>query len=237
MLANSPPPHLERLQKLFIKLLFCEPTRVAYCQSPHQVLTQYELSPDYQKTLPDPNSKNFKVEANGRRMRVFREIFGQFPKTIEMLDKTLAESGGAGQGPDFNAFLSSDAFMDPEWALPTPDGSGPGYDSISKFYFWIRDVCGLSEPNALVPLRTTVNAEFAAHLVNLSKTQCDPFYNLFSKGVTWRDTPGASPPWFVVTDQLQLGRIVNPSEYLPYGDLPDLDDVAPTGLSTDPNIR
>jgi hypothetical protein len=240
-LERSPPPHLERLQKLFIKLLFCEPTRAAYCQSPRQVLSQYDLSPDYQKSLPDPNSEKFKVEAHGRRMRVFRETFGQFPKTIEMLDKNLAETDGAGPvgggGPDFNTFLSSDAFTDPAWGLPAPDGSGPGYENVSKFYFWIRDVCGLSQPNAPIPLRTTANSEFAVHLINVSKTRSDPFYAQFSNGVTWRENPGASPPWYVVTDQLQFGRIISPPAFIPYGGWPDMDALSPAGASTTPNIR
>jgi len=237
LLAKSPPPHLERLQKLFVKLLFCEPTRAAYCQSPRNVLSQYELSPDYQKSLPDPNSEKFKVEAHGRRMRVFRETFGQFSKTIEMLDNALAESGGTGPGPDFNAFLSSDAFTDPGSGLPAPDGSGPGYDCIGKFYFWIRDVCNLSQPNASIPLRTTVNSEFAVHLINISKKPSDPFYSQFSNGVTWRETPGASPPWIVVTNQLQLGRIVSAPEFMPYGGWPDMDAIAPAGDSEEANIR
>jgi len=236
-LEKSPPAHLERLQKLFIKLLFCEPTRAAYCQSPQSFLSQYELSPDYQKVLPDANSEKFKVEAHGRRMRIFKETFGQFPKTIEALDKQLADSGGAGQGPDFNSFLSSDAFTDPGWALPAPDGSGPGYESVSKFFFWIRDVCGLTRSNAPIPLRTTAYAEFAVHLINTSKTPSDPYYAQFSKGVTWRETPGASPPWYVVTDDLKFGRIISASDFQRFSDWPDMDDVTPPGAPTEPNIR
>lgn len=241
-LERPPPqPHLERLQKLFVKLLFCEPTRTAYCRSPRQVLSQYDLSPDYQKTLPDPNSEKFKVEAHGRRMRVFRETFEIFPKTIEMLDKNLADADGAGpgaaQGPDFNTFLSSDAFTDPAWGLPAPDGSGPGYENISKFYFWVRDVCGLSQPNAAIPLRTTVNSEFSAHLINVSKGRSDPFYAQFSNGVTWRENPAASPPWYVVTDQLRLGRIISPPAFMQFSGLPDMDALAPAGASSAPNIR
>jgi hypothetical protein len=236
-LQKTPPPHLERLQKLFIKLLFCEPTRAAYCQSPQTVLSQYDLSSDYQRSLPDPNSEKFKVEAHGRRMRIFKETFGQFPQTIEMLDKSLEDSDGTGQGPDFNAFLSSDAFTDPGWALPAPDGSGPGYESISKFFFWIRDVCGLTGMNAPSQLRLTVYAEFAVHLINLSKTPCVPFYQKFSNGVMWCETPGESPPWFVVTDQLQLGKIGSASDFEPYSNWPDLDAVTPTGAPTEPNIQ
>jgi len=236
-LETSPPAHLARLQKLFVKLLFCEPTRTAYCRSPHQVLAQYDLSPDYQKSLPDPDSENFKVEAHGRRMRVFRETFGQFPQTIEMLDKSLTETGGTAQGPDFNAFLSSDSFTDPGCGLPAPDGSGPGYENVSQFYFWIRDVCGLSQPTAPVPLRTTVNAEFAVHLINISKMPSEQFYVQFSNGVTWRETPGASPPWYVVTDQLKLGRIVSAPDFIPYGDWPDMDALTPVGASAVPNIK
>lgn len=236
-LQKTPPPHLERLQKLFIKLLFCEPTRAAYCQSPQAVLSQYDLSADYQRSLPDPNSEKFKVEAHGRRMRIFKETFGQFPQSIEMLDKNLSDSGGEGQGPDFNAFLSSDAFTDPGWALPAPDGSGPGYESVSKFFFWIRDVCGLMGLDAPLQLRMTVYAEFAVHLINISKTPSVPFYQQFENGVTWHEAPGGSPPWFVVTSQLQLGKIGSEPEFQQYSDWPDMDAVMPPGAPTEPNIR
>jgi hypothetical protein len=236
-LANSPPARLGRLQKLFVKLMFCEPTRVAYCQSPQSVLSEYDLSPDYQAALPDPDSEKFKVEAHGRRMRVFRETFGQFQRTIEMLDKNLAERGGIGQGPDFNAFLSSDAFTDPGFALPAPDGSGPGYENVSKFFFWVREVCGTSRSDAPIPLRTTLHAEFGAHLVAQSKTPCDPYFAKFVKGVMWRESPDAGPPWFVVTDQLKLGRLDSAPRFLPYSGLPDLDTVQPQGSPSEPNIR
>jgi len=232
----SRPVHLERLQDLFVKLLFCEQTRQSYCASPRTVLERYDLSPDYEKVLPDPDSENFKVEAHGRRMRVWKEAFQWFPKTIGMLDQGLQDANAANRPPDFNAFLSSDAFTDPARALLSPDGSGAGYENISKFFFWVRATCATSRPNADIPLRTTLHTEFAYYLITTSQGPCEDYYQQFQEGIRWRETPRVELPCYVMTGEFRLGRLMKASEIGPFRHLPDLDKVVEAGTGAAPNI-
>lgn len=233
---NPRPRHLLRLQGLFVKLLFCERTRVAYLSSPQAVLAQYGLGPDYARVLPDPDSETFKVEAHGRRMRVWHEVFETFPETVKMLDKGVT-SATPDRPVDFNAFLSSDAFVDPYRGLPTPDGSGPGYESVSKFFFWLRETCDTTAPGTFVPLRTVSNTEFGRYLITQSRDASDDYYVQFRVGIRWDETPGAGLPTFVITPDFRLGRMVDQAQYMPYAGYLDLDTVAPLDRQPEPNIR
>lgn len=235
--TESRPEHLERLQTLFVKLLFCEPTRAAYCRTPDEVLAYYRLSTEYRKILPDADSEKFKVEAQGRRMRVFRETYQIFPNTIKELDENLKKLDNPEAGPDFNSFLSSDAFIDPNSALPAPDGSGAGYESVSKFFFWVRGTCRLMERNAPTGLRTAANTEFAHYLITQAGGRCDPYYDRFREGIRWCETPGTALPLYVLTNEFRLGKLNNAADAAPFLHLVDLDTVTPLAPPVEPNIR
>lgn len=106
---------LERLQSLFVRLLFSEP-----------VLAQFDLPPETRDQLPDPSMANFAAEARGSREIIRREIARRFPRTMEVLAHRAVEVGGPATTAAVDAFLASDAFFDPARSLPHPAGVGPG---------------------------------------------------------------------------------------------------------------
>ena len=242
-MAESPGPHLDRaqlaeLQTLFVRLLFCQNTLSDYTRDAASVLEDQGLPAEARSLLPDPTSDSFLAEARGRRLRVVRDVSNQFERTAAYFE-TLKEAPQPGVPPlSFDAFLASDHFLDPMKSLPHPHGVGPGFESTSKFYFWMREAYGTARPGADVALRTALNLDFAAYLMRLRERPCHPYYDRFTGGVCWSETPGTAAPAYLLSDQLVLAKVASPEkvrEILRIG-IVDLDTVAPEPWELEPSI-
>lgn len=241
MSADSPRlsrPQLEALQTLLIELMFSAPTLRAFQDDPARTLDQYGLPAEAERLLPDPHSKNFLAEARGRRVVVEREISARFERTVAFFEDRSRQPGPDTGPLAFDEFLATDYFLGTRHALPHPAGVGPGYENVSKFYFWIRDRYGLDRPGANIALRQSVYADFALYLLYLRKRPCHPYYDRFKGGACWPRVPGQPVPMMVLTDDQVLATVSNPAkaeEILRVG-IVDLDKVIPEQWELEPAI-
>lgn len=241
MTAASPRlsrPQLESLQTLLIRLMFSAATLKDFQDDPRRTLEQHGLPADAERLLPDPRSKNFLAEAHGRQIVVEREISARFERTVAFFNNRGTQAGPDTGPLAFGEFLASDYFLGTRHALPHPDGVGPGYENVSKFYFWIRDRYGLDRPGANIALRLSVYADFALYLLYLRKRPCHPYYDRFKGGVCWSQVPGRRVPLMLLTDDQVLATVNNPAkadEILRVG-IVDLDAVVPEPWELEPAI-
>lgn len=241
MTADSPRltrPQLEALQTLLIRLMFSATTLKSFQDDPGKVLEQCGLPAEAERLLPDPHSKNFLAEGRGRQVVVEREISARFERMVAFFSDR-ARQPGPDTGPlDFGEFLSTDYFLGTSHALPHPDGVGPGYENVSKFYFWIRDRYGLNRPGANVALRLSVYADFALYLLYLRKRPCHAYYDRFKGGVCWSKVPGQPVPMMLLTDDQVLATVSNPAkaEEIRRVGIVDLDTVVPEPRELEPAI-
>lgn len=198
-----------RLQALHVKLLFCRSTRDAWLRSPDAVLERLGLPADAQRLIADIGSAQFKAEAHGRRAVVERSIGRVFGETTALLARRAAKSGYAGSDPTFDDFLCSDYFLDPHKGLPHTFGIGPGYENISKYFFWLRASFGLRRQDTELDLRNRAYSEFAAYLLGQLKRPHDAFYDRFEGGIYWPKAPGRLLPVMLLSDKLVLFTVGN----------------------------
>jgi hypothetical protein len=217
------------LQALHIRLLFCRRTRDAWLAAPDDVLGSFGLSPADRSLLPDVAGSRFKAESHGRRIVVERAIGQCFDETQKYLAKRAAASGFSGADPTFDDFLCSDFFFNPHHGLPHSSGVGPGYENISKYFFWLRDAYQLADRSTDVRLRTQAYTEFAIYLVAQYQRPHDPYYDQFQGGLYWVETPGIAMPVILLSDKFvrfTLGNAETVAQ-LPGAGLLDLDQFAP----------
>lgn len=231
---------LERLQALFIRLMFCESTLEDYRRAPAEVLVEFGLAEAVQDQIPDVDTPQFVAEARGRRELVRREVDRWFTRTGERLTGVGAGNGaGNGAGPHrFEDFLSSDFFYDPRAGLPHPSGVGPGYEAVSKYFFWLRDRYAIDRQGADIDLRSAIHMDFAQYLMDVISRPRDPYFDRFTGGVYWPETPGQAIPVHLVTDKLYLFKLKDPEKIRQLAEigLRDLDDVTPGEWDYEPNI-
>lgn len=218
-----------KLQALHIRLLFCRRTREAWLSSPDDVLTEYGLSAADKLLFPDITSEQFKAESHGRRVVVERAIGNTFEATQNHLARRAAASGFSSDAPMFDEFLCSDFFLNPRNGLPHCSGVGPGYENISKYFFWMRSVYSLGETNANMELRNHAYTEFAIYLVTQYQRPHDPFYDQFQGGLYWEEMPGTPKPVILLSDKFVRYTLGNAETIaqLPAAGLQNLDQLAP----------
>lgn len=217
------------LQALHIRLLFCRHTRDAWLAAPDKLLSDFGLSADDYSLFPDITGDRFKAESHGRRVVVERAVANSFGETQQYLVKHAAGSGFSGGDPTIDDFLCSDYFLDPHSGLPHSSGVGPGYENISKYFFWLRDTCGLDRPAADVTLRTHAYSEFAIYLITQYQRPHDPYYDQFQGGLYWMETPGIAMPVMLLSDKFVRYTLGNADTVaqLPSAGLIDLDQLSP----------
>lgn len=239
----SEPPRLDRdqlaaLQTLYVHLLFRHDTLNAYAEDAARTLEQYGLPASVKTLLPDPSDDGFLAEVRGRRMLVVREVAKYFERTAAFFE-SLGRSPRPAVAPlSFDAFLSSKYFLDPMNSLPHPNGIGPGFESISKFFLWMRKEYGTDRPGAHLPLRMALNTDFAVYLMGIRQRPAHPYYDRFKGGVLWSETPGAPVPVHFVGEQLLIAKITSPEKrdaLLAIG-IVDLDTLAPEPWELEPAI-
>jgi hypothetical protein len=224
-----------KLQALYIRLLFCARLRATWRASPETVLAQAGLEPAARQWLPDIDSDRFRAEAHGRRVVVERSIGRAFTRATALPDKMAAASGWNGTVPAFDDFLCSPYFFDPGRALPHPTGVGPGYENISKYFFWLRDVMRLDQPQADTELRTAAYVDFAIYLLKENQRPHIPYYDRFKGGLYWRHRVGIPVPVVLITDRGKMLTIGDPETVcgLARIGLVDLDELEPPAARED----
>mgnify|MGYP004356037459 CR=1 FL=1 len=60
--------------------------------------------------------------------------------------------------------------------LPHPFGSGPGYENVSKFFFWAMAAVDFASPPDGPQARWMCNGDFAAYLVEQYNLGADDYY-------------------------------------------------------------
>jgi hypothetical protein len=121
-----------------------------------------------------------------------------------------AASGWNGAVPAFDDFLCSPYFFESGRALPHPTGVGPGYENISKYFFWLRDVMRLNQPQADVELRTAAYVDFAIYLLKEYQRPHIPYYDRFKGGLYWQHQVDVPLPVILITDHGKMLMIRNP---------------------------
>jgi hypothetical protein len=227
-----------KLQALHIHLLFCEETRVAWRNAPADVLAAFGLPADAISLLVDPDSDQFRAEVYGRRMGVQNAVERCFATTQKYLASLRDAPRGRPPPPGFEAFLCSDAFLEPDYGLPHSSGVGVGYENVSKYFFWLRNVAGLQQPDTDLELRNTAYGEFAAWLINEYHRPHEPYYDRFKGGLYWRRAPGEALPVMLLSDKYMLFTVSDPENVRQFPDigLIDLDDLAPPEPSQAPSL-
>jgi hypothetical protein len=118
-----------------------------------------------------------------------------------------AGSGWNGTAPAFDDFLCSPYFFEPGRALPHPTGVGPGYENVSKYFFWLREVMRLDRPEADAELRTAAYVDFAVYLLKEYARPHIPYYDRFKGGVHWRQRADIPSPEILVTEDGKMMSI------------------------------
>jgi hypothetical protein len=139
-----------------------------------------ELQVTLPKNFPDPQSPGHKAEIYGRRVLICRELIQRFPKSWEKLQ---IDSSDSRVPKAITPFFSSEYFFDPEFSLPSPEGLGPGYENVSKFFFWAKATLFQAQ---YAEFNDLLNLEFALHLMAQREEAVDLFYCQFENGIFWR---------------------------------------------------
>ncbi|MCB9765941.1 MAG: hypothetical protein H6739_39570 [Alphaproteobacteria bacterium] len=183
---------LVRVQRLHLKLLYCERTAQAFAEDPEAVLALWRVPSHWSACLPDPLSEGHRAEMHGRRLLAAQDLEMVFAATLRHLGARDAREA-LGQRW-LSAFLSSDAFFEPRFSLPDPVGVGRAYEGYSRFFFWARDAFGLRRPGADEGLRDDLYLDFAACLDQRKVTALDPAWDALQSGFFWSVRPGHPSP-------------------------------------------
>jgi hypothetical protein len=220
-----------RLQALHIRLLFCPVTQENWLSEAVTVLDAFGLPPEMQGHFPDITTDQFKAESHGRQTLVERSIGKTFPETQQHLN--LAKGH-----PTFDDFICSENFFNPKSGLPHSSGVGPGYENISKYFFWLKQELGLACAGCDIDLRHKVYIEFATWLINEYNRPHDPYYDLFEGGVYWTQNPEEDKPTILLNDDYVLYTLNDPNtiKQLPQIGLTNLDEVEPPDWPDEPTL-
>ena len=194
-----------RLQSLCVHLLFCDKTYERYVENPEELADAYRIDNDALSALPNAASPQLLAERHGRKAGVLIEVKKVFGQSYSMIEAV----------PEFTFadFLSSEAFFDYASGLPHPYGVGPGYENASKFYFWARENLRLAGESRQLQLRSMMNGDFAANLIDQYGRGAEPYYRRFSKGIYWRETSDAALPVIFMTPERHVFRIADAAKF------------------------
>ncbi len=202
------------------------------------MLTAFGLPQDAISLLADLDSDPFRTEVHGRRMGVQNAVERCFATTQKYIASLRDAPRGRPPPPGFDEFLCSDAFLEPDYGLPHSSGVGMGYENVSKYFFWLRNVARLKQPDADIELRNIAYAEFAAWLINEYHRPHEPYFDRFKGGLYWCRAPGEALPVMLLSDKHVLFTVTDPEKVrqFPQIGLIDLDDLTPPELSQAPTL-
>lgn len=196
-----------RLQELYVRLIFSEPIREQWKANPEQVMETFGLPHGVCRALPDLGSVSFKAECYGRRMLIAREIKPRFSRTLAQLLGPNANAEALAASSIFAEFLESEYFLTSRFSLPHRYGIGPGYETVSKFYFWLRETHGLQSAACDDQLRLSTHTDFAMHMLGqAAHTNTYPLL-LAKHGVAFLEYPGVTDIWWILTTDFRLARV------------------------------
>lgn len=220
-----------KLQALHIRLLFCPITQERWLTEAEQVLRDFGLPKGMLDRIPDITTDQFKAESHGRRTLVERSVGQTFPETLKQLNAKH-------QALTFDDFICSEEFFNPKSGLPHSSGVGPGYENVSKYFFWLRDTMSLKVLDCDIELRNKAYTEFATWLINEFKRPHDPFYDDFEGGLYWLQKPGQEKPVILLSDQFVVYTLNVPKtiEQLPQIGLTNLDELEPPDWPEEPTL-
>jgi len=217
---------LVRLQRCYMKLLYCTETARAYERDPAGVLDAYGLATSARAYLPDVASENHRVEMHGRRVLAAQELLADYARTFACLLGAEATVPAVTGAPWFLAWLSSEEFFGTKDRLPHAFGIGPGYENASPFFFHARRrfVREATRPAARAPLYT----DFGRWLVGQARESRAGGLARFRRGAFFDDA--ASGSVVVVTSARQVVSVADEAglaSKLAASGLTNLDEVSP----------
>ena len=195
--------HAERLQDLFIRLLFCDAVFDRYCADISALIRDFGLEEADRAHLPDPNSAQLQAERHGRKIGVRREVIEVFAQSFELIE--------ALPGFDFQDFLGSREFFGDQHSLPHPFGTGPAYESASKFFFWARNNVDFAATEGGEQARNMSNGDFAAYLIGQFEQGSTAYFDRFASGIYWREFASTELPMILMTAERNVYRIADPA--------------------------
>jgi hypothetical protein len=215
-----------------LRLLFYLETQKNWLTESVAVLDTFGLPPEMQNRFPDITTDQFKAESLGRRTLVERSIDKTFPEIQQHL-------GTRSGGPTFDDFIFSEKNFDPESGLPHTSGVGPGYENISKYFFWIKQELELAHAGCDIDLRNKVYIEFTTCLINGYNRPYYPYYDLFEGGLYSAQNPKEDTPVILLSDQFILYTLYNSNtnKQLPQIGLTNLDVIEPPDWPDEPTLR
>ncbi|MGA0164585.1 MAG: hypothetical protein ACO3LE_10150, partial [Bdellovibrionota bacterium] len=173
-------------QEFSVRLFFSDILKEQYSQDPRRTLERYGLEDKWKDLLPDVHSEAFEAEAYGRRILIARELYHRFPKTFaQLLNVEQANPIQVMHSIFFKDFIQSQFFFLPDFSSPHPYGIGCGYESMSKFFFWLRDENSketLHEESSK-ELKYRFYTEFGLYLLQMIPHAKDSYFDLFHKGI------------------------------------------------------
>jgi hypothetical protein len=218
------------LQELCVRLFFCDATAKAYGNDPETFLHERGLRSDDRRLLPDVTSSGFDAESHGRRFIVALELFRRFEQTIRRLDEAMTNPAAFTRSSVVRQFLASDYFLSSHLCLPHPFGSGYGYESVSKFFFWLKSAFSLDSAGVRPDLRVQAYGDFGRYIVASASYSRLAVYQPFAKGTLFAVAPECEEQWCVVWRDLRVATVsrkVCPN--ITAQDLPRLDRLLPGG--------
>ncbi len=172
-----------RIQKLYIKLFFCESTLNSYKNNLHQLLVDCSLDKSAIRFFPDIESESFQIESHGRKMNVAVEIFERYKVFFSCyVNKSNINLDEILNLKLFKEFLSSDYFFCADYSIPHPYDIGLGYENVSKFYFFIINCIPISHQSLMI-----LKKSFGYYIMKqINRGPCE-FYNQFCNGLFIQD--------------------------------------------------
>ncbi len=226
----DPAFDLVAIQRLHIRLLYCQRTVDSYTRDPDSLLRAMNLDAHWRKLLPDTTCVGHITEMRGRRIQAVTDLNRTFRATFDRIVGHRATVVAVADSAWFRDYLSSEQFFDPAWSLPHPTGIGRGYEGTSRFFFWLRIYFGLREPSCNPMLRDDVYLDFASELDALQATAVDPLWEWLKHGFYWQSHPGSMAQVRGLTSNRQVFTVYNSTanaNELPNSNMLDLDMLEP----------
>lgn len=133
--------------------------------------------------LIDLDPEKHLSELYSRRGMLAREVGARTPNLLKVLGYNEETKIQEFQNSElFCEFLASDYFLNPKYALPSPECLGHGYENYTKFFVWMllssKDKFGQAVLDSL-------SMDIAFFLVGQANHATNNYYQKFKKGVYW----------------------------------------------------
>jgi hypothetical protein len=176
------------LQKLYVRLFFCDQTLRQFKKSPKGLLKKKKIPLVWSKYLPNVRSENFQAESRGRRFLTAIEVRHYFIYTFGYLlrkGKRVANEDVLNSRV-FRSFISSDHFFLPQYGLFHASSVGKGYEIPSKFYQWMKNVYLKKVDKRNHRLYNLLREDFALYVLEQAKNSNDVRFQKLLNGIFFK---------------------------------------------------